>query len=118
MVPSDKPEDSRREEQPRRGERMDRDRRFRVEENVFYEAGGWTEYRRLILSELERINAALHEIDEKIDDKLVAEVARLKVEVGMLQVRSGIWGAIAGIITTLSFILAALLGGKGILGGH
>lgn len=116
MAANDKPEDGHREDRRREDDR--RDRRFRSEENVFYEAGGWTEYRRLILSELERINKALHEIDEKIDDKLIGEVAKLKVDVGMLQVRSGIWGAIAGIVTTVSFILAALLGGKGILGGH
>lgn len=105
-TPSDKPSQSERTER-------ERDRRFRIDESgTIYDAGGWVEYRRLILSELERINAALHDINDKIDDRLVNEVAKLKVDIGMLQVRSGVWGAVAGIITTIAFIMAAMVSGS------
>lgn len=117
MAINEKPDGPRRDEQQRRNEQ--RHNYDKQSEKKYYDEGnGWVEYRRLILSELERINLALREIDEKIDGKLIGEVAKLKVDIGMLQVRSGIWGAIAGVVTTVSFILAALLGGKGILGGH
>jgi hypothetical protein len=85
-----------------------------VNESVFGESqagGGWGEYRRLILSELERISGSLVGLNEKIDNKLVAEVAKIKVDIGMLQVKSGIWGAVAAIVTTLGIALLTYVSG-------
>lgn len=70
---------------------------------------GWNEYKRLILSELERISDSLSDIDEKMDNKIINEVAKLQVEIAMLKVKSGIWGALAGVIAAISILLLSFL---------
>ena len=51
---------------------------------------GWIEYKKLILSDLKELN----------DDYkgLRGEIAALREDVAGLKVKSGIWGAIAGVI--------------------
>ena len=50
----------------------------------------WTEYRRLVLHELERLDEKLTKFGDKID--------RLNTSVTRLQVKSGVWGAVGGMI--------------------
>lgn len=69
----------------------------------------WFEYRRLILSELERISRTLVELNKKIDDLRATDISQLKVDVAMLQVKSGIWGGLAGIVVTMGAILLKYL---------
>jgi hypothetical protein len=66
----------------------------------------WREYRRLILAELERINKSIVDINAKIEQFRADEISQIKVAIAMLQVKSGVWGAIAALAVTLG---AALL---------
>lgn len=59
---------------------------------------GFTEYRRLILGELERLNLALGALNVKIDGLKDREMADLRVDVAMLKVKASVMGAIAGTI--------------------
>ena len=57
---------------------------------IFTDDNGWPEYQRLVLAELQRHGVWLAALDQKLDD--------LRVEVAMLKVRSGLWGAVAGLV--------------------
>lgn len=54
------------------------------------EAGGWDEYRRLVLAALERLEADIKAIDAKVDI--------VKTAVTALQVKAGLIGAAAGLL--------------------
>ncbi len=62
---------------------------------------GWQEWGKHVLTELERHSGGL----EKVDDSL----SEIKVEIGKLQVKSGLWGAVAGGFVTAVMYVAALL---------
>lgn len=58
---------------------------------------GWDEWGRHVLTELKRIGCAVEKQSE--------EHSELKVELARLQVKSGVWGALAGIVVVLSVLL-------------
>tara|TARA_R110002126_G_scaffold84465_24_gene205300 strand:+ start:2350 stop:2589 length:240 start_codon:yes stop_codon:yes gene_type:complete len=69
---------------------------------------GWDEYRRLILSELERLDVAVRDSnksDTESLNKLLLDVIKLREEVVALKVKAGIWGILGGVITTIGAIL-------------
>jgi len=74
-------------------------------------SGKWEEHRMLVLSELTR----LQERDNQTQDKLDAiskTLVGLRIDVARVQVKAGIWGALAGIIpVTLALVLYILKGG-------
>lgn len=86
-------------------------------------ARSWIEYRRLVLGELERLNASMMVVDRKIDEaatahrreinqrdtEISAAIASLRVDIAMLQVKSGVWGAAAGIMVVVASILLQLI---------
>lgn len=57
----------------------------------------WSEWQRYVLMELHRIGNDQKEVVEKITN--------LRVEVGKLQVKSGFWGAIGGIVSVGTIVL-------------
>ena len=58
----------------------------------------WSDYRRLVLAELERVNRQVTETNLKIDALRDGDLSRLKVEVAMLKVKASIAGTIGGAI--------------------
>ena len=61
----------------------------------------WAEYQKLVLAEWERHGKLISEIDTKISE--------IRIELAMLKVKSGIWGAAAGLISVLVFVLYQLM---------
>ncbi len=53
-------------------------------------ANGWIEYRRQVLAELERLADATVRAEVRL--------AHIEADLSTLKVKSGIWGAVAGII--------------------
>ena len=65
------------------------------------EGNNWSEYQKLVLNELERHGALISEIDEKINNR--------RVEIAMLKVKSGIWVAVAGLVSVMVFVFCQFL---------
>jgi len=61
----------------------------------------WQIWSKHVLLELERLHLGQKELKE--------DVAALRTEVAMLKVKSGVWGAAAGLIPAIAAILVALL---------
>ena len=59
---------------------------------------GWSEYQRLVLAELKRLDASVHAIKE--------EMAELRVAVEVLRTRAVTWGALGGAIIWVSTVVA------------
>jgi hypothetical protein len=63
----------------------------------------WREYRRLVMDHMSRTDGKL--------DAINGRLSRIESEIEGLKVKSGLWGAVAGIVTTVGAILAAVLAG-------
>jgi hypothetical protein len=61
---------------------------------------GWEKYQKQVLNELEDLNNDLRALTKSVID--------LRVEMAGLQVKAGMWGAIAGGIPALVAVLAVL----------
>ena len=87
--------------------------------------GNWAEYKRLVLSELERLNTGISGLQKSIIDcrdemqrSIVASreetqkaIAACNVEIGMLKVKASIWGIVGGSIPAAIAILFMLVKG-------
>jgi len=62
---------------------------------------GWNEWSRYVLAELTRLNSRVEAIPVAINlkvDEINKALKKIEVEIGKLQVKSGIWGAIGGLV--------------------
>lgn len=69
----------------------------------------WSEYRRLILAELERIDRGMISLNTKMEvsmDSRDASITTMRVEIAMLKVKASMWGGLSG---TLGAAIAFLL---------
>jgi hypothetical protein len=58
---------------------------------------GWTEWSKYVLKELERLAKCFEDIDKKLDLYIV--------ELTVIKVKAGLWGALSGSVATLIGIL-------------
>ena len=65
------------------------------------EPNGWEQWSKYVLKELERLNKCYQDIEADLQD--------IKVEIAMLKVKSGIWGAIAGAIPAIGALVYVLM---------
>jgi hypothetical protein len=65
------------------------------------ENGDWREYKKLVISEIDRLSDHIVGLEKKID--------HLRGDVVMLKVKSGIWGLFAGLIPVTIAVLAKAL---------
>ena len=75
---------------------------------------GWSEYRRLVLSELERLHKGQLELRNEIAQlrrDTATELAKVRSDIAMLKIKSGVWGAAAGLIPAIIAILLTLMKG-------
>ena len=75
--------------------------------------GDWGEYRTLILAELKRLNDGIDAVKIKVELMHNSDIGDLKASMAVLkaelQMKSGIWGFLAGAIPSLSAVLYVLL---------
>lgn len=65
---------------------------------------GWDQHERVVLYRLNELKEGLDEVQ--------AELHSLRIEVAMLKVKSGAWGATAGLIPVLILVLVTVLTGN------
>ena len=69
------------------------------------------DFRERILGELKRLGEEIQEVGGKIDNLKDKEISSMKVEIGMLRVKAGVWGLLGGLIPVAIAILIALVRG-------
>lgn len=69
----------------------------------------WGEYRVLVLRELERLNSTIDEINRKIERFRNDDIAQIKTDIALLQLKAGIWGALAALVVTMGAIMLRFL---------
>lgn len=65
---------------------------------------GWEGYERLVMSKLEDLGADIHRVEDKVE--------ALLIDVAMLKVKAGVWGAVAGLIPASVAVIFMVLGGQ------
>lgn len=60
--------------------------------------GSWTEYGRLVVSQLESLRKEIERLNSKIDDIQVDQMSSIWAQIAVLQFKAGLWGALAGAI--------------------
>lgn len=83
----------------------------------------WSDYRRHVVGELERLNDIIERFDSKLD-KIVEDhrkeiaardieiwksITDLRISVAMLEVKSGVWGAAAGLLVVIVSVLLKMI---------
>ena len=61
----------------------------------------WSQYRVMVIKELERINSAL--------EKIGTDLAELRTEVALLKLKASVWGVLAGAVSGAVITLGAIL---------
>ena len=69
----------------------------------------WFEYKKLILETDKELNSKIKELNELML-AVNQKQTEILVEIGKLQVKSGLWGALGGAISVISIILIKGLG--------
>ena len=72
------------------------------------ELDSWSEYRRLVLTQLEGLHSDLRAIHSKIDEVRERDIHALWLEMNTLKVKAGVWGVIAGSIPMLVSLILNL----------
>lgn len=61
----------------------------------------WIEWSQYVLKELERLNACYEKVDSRLNS--------IERDIVSLKVRSGLWGAVAGMIPAIGVVLYTIL---------
>ncbi len=71
----------------------------------------WTEYRRLILSELQRISGDTDAINVKLERIRTDDLWKIKTDIALLKFQAAMWGALGGSVLSVAtaFIMKMLL---------
>ncbi len=88
---------------------------------------GWNEWSRHVLAELQRLHGTIENLEDKIEvvrddfsrkvetlkDEFTKnfneELRKIQVDIAMLQVKSGVWGLVGGLIPILIYVAMELL---------
>lgn len=65
------------------------------------ETGTFDEYKRLLLSELERMSGDLAALNAKLDALREDDLTALKIDVAMLKVKASLLGAAGGVLVAI-----------------
>lgn len=72
------------------------------------DTNGWSEAEMHVLRELERLGSAVETLHGRITESntvLNGQLAELKVDIGKLQVKSGVWGMIGAVVVLIPALL-------------
>ena len=75
------------------------------------EGNGWSGYQRLVLGRLDALDKKVEMLADDIHEMQREDINALKIEVAMLKVKAGIWGAAAGLLPAALFVGYQIIGG-------
>lgn len=70
----------------------------------------WNEYKRVVI-ETDRLQDIKNKESHKTEEKILETLTDIQVQIGKLQVKSGLWGALSGIVVTVGGLLFMFLKG-------
>ena len=70
---------------------------------------GWDNYQKLVLDKLEDHATTLHSLDAEVKSIRTEDIPGLQVEIAMLKIKAGVWGAAAGMIPAVLGVIYAHL---------
>jgi len=59
---------------------------------------GWNSYQKLVLDKLDEHSESLKSLGDEMNSIRIKDVPALQVEIAMLKIKAGMWGAIAGMV--------------------
>lgn len=72
----------------------------------------WSENRKLVRHELEKLNTSVIAIQQRIDDIRQIDIPSLKIEIAMLKVKAGFWGLVGGAIPVCLLLVEKMIFNK------
>lgn len=69
-------------------------------------APGWSEYKLLVLDQLEGLKSQVRQLESKVDSFRADDIANVKVEIALLKQKAAVWGAVSGLVPSA---IAALI---------
>jgi len=66
---------------------------------------GWNEWSKHVLFELQRLNVCYSSLNKRVEDLSTTS----KVDIAILKIKSGIWGAIGGLVPICTAIIIAVI---------
>lgn len=67
------------------------------------------EFRERVLDDLTQIRSEVRTIDAKLDHLKDHDISNMKVEIGMLKVKAGVWGLLGGSLGMVLVLLGKLI---------
>lgn len=71
---------------------------------------GAQEFKGRVLADLSSLKSEVNSIDRKLDMIKDKDISNIKVEIGMLKVKSGLWGLVGGALAIFLMILGKRIG--------
>ena len=68
---------------------------------------GWNKWGKHVVLEMGRLDECYQNLDKKIDT-LIRTIGKMRIEIAVLKVKSGIWGGAAGLLSTFGVIYALI----------
>lgn len=70
----------------------------------------WREHRLLIMSEIRSLREDVKDVKASVIMLREADLSQIRIDIAMLQVKSGLWGALAGALIGLLPVLIKMAG--------
>lgn len=70
---------------------------------------GWNGYQKLVLNKLDDHSSALNDLKEEVSELRTKDITDLKIDIAMLKIKAGVWGAAAGMIPAVVAVSIAML---------
>lgn len=72
---------------------------------------GWNSYQKLVLSQLAEHSESLGSLNRELKELRTMDIPTLQVEIAMLKIKAGLWGAAAGAIPSVAALVYIYLQG-------
>lgn len=65
----------------------------------------WDRYKIYVIETIRRLRLEMDDLKKKMDDDVMTKLNEIENEISKLQIKSGVWGLLAGLLSVLAAIL-------------